>query len=233
MSCRSVGVTLSEDIFGQIKNDKGQNVPVKRFTWTNANKVKIQLITYGGYITSIEVPDRNGKLEDVVIGFNDLAGYLKPENSYFGATVGRVGNRIKKGQMTVENVKYTLATNNGSNHLHGGIKGFDKVNWESRVDGTKVTLSYLSKDMEEGYPGDLLVNVEFELTRENELLINYWASTTKTSPVNLTNHSYFNLAGHNKGSSELYNHVISINADRITEVDDESIPTGKFCFVYR
>lgn len=191
--------------------------------------MKVQLLNYGGYISAIEVPDKKGNIEDIVVGFTNFNDYLKPENAYFGCTVGRVANRIKKGEMTVEGIKYKLVTNDGSNHLHGGKRGFDKVMWESYIAGNKVILSYLSPDMEEGYPGDLLVNVTFELTSNNELIIDYKATTTKATPVNLTNHSYFNLGGCDSGSKELYNHIFTINADKITEADGECIPTGIEC----
>ncbi|CAH1984835.1 unnamed protein product [Acanthoscelides obtectus] len=130
MACAKLStVNLSIDNFGSWKNDKGEEVPVKRFTWTNQNNVSVQLISYGGYITSIKVPDKNGKVEDVVIGFDNLDGYLRPENTYYGATVGRVANRIAKGKMRVEGKQYSLAVNNGPNHLHGGIRGFDKATY--------------------------------------------------------------------------------------------------------
>lgn len=184
------------------------------------------MLTYGGYISAIEVPDKKGNVEDIVVGFKNFNDYLKPENAYFGATIGRVANRIRNGEMTVEGIKYKLPTNDGSNHLHGGTRGFDKVLWESHVQGNKVVLSYLSQDAEEGYPGDVLVNVTFELTAGNELLTEYKATTTKPCPVNLTNHSYFNLGGSDSGAKELYKHVVTINADKITEVDGGSMPTG-------
>lgn len=223
----SSAVHLEIDDFGKTTDSAGQTVTIKRFTWTNSNNVSVQLITYGGYITSIKVPDNKGNVEDIVLGFDTLEGYISPSNSYFGATVGRCANRIKRGKMTIEGVTYQLATNDGLNHLHGGIKGFDKVIWEYYVTDNKVVLSYHSKDLEEGYPGDVVANVTFELTSNDELLIDYKATTTKPTVVNLTNHSYFNLAGHDKGAKEIYKHVVSINADKITEVDSESIPTGK------
>ncbi|KAJ8936760.1 hypothetical protein NQ318_023197 [Aromia moschata] len=222
---RKVQVLLSEDNFGQI-TDKGQTKTIKRFTWTNTNNVSVQLITYGGYITSIKVPDRKGKIEDVVIGFNDLEGYLSPNNRFFGATVGRVANRIGGAMMTIEGVTYNVSANNGPNQLHGGFKGFDKVVWDHYVKGRKVILSYHSADLEEGHPGDVLVQVTFELTEKNELLIDYSATTTKPTCVNLTNHSYFNLAGNGKGAAGLYEHLVTINADSFTEAV-AGIPTGK------
>nr|CAI5827835.1 unnamed protein product [Callosobruchus analis] len=184
MACNKLSsVNLTVDNFGSVKNEKGETVPVKRFTWTNQNNVSVQLITYGGYITSIKVPDKNGKVEDVVIGFDNLEEYLKPENAYYGATVGRVANRIAKGKMKVQGKEYSLAVNNGPNHLHGGIRGFDKVVWEHHFKCNKVVLSYHSTDGEEGYPGDLLVNITFELTAGNEFCINYKAVCTKATPA--------------------------------------------------
>lgn len=189
--------------------------------------MKVQLINYGGCITAIELPNNRGNVQDIAVGFKNFNDYLKPENAYFGATIGRVANRIKNGEMTVDCTKYKLAQNNGAHHLHGGIKGFDKVLWESYVQGDKVVLSYFSPDLEEGYPGDLMVNVTFQLTVDNEFVMDYKATTTKPTPVNLTNHSYFNLGGSDSGSKELYNHVVTINADKITESDQECIPTGE------
>nr|QJA18290.1 aldose-1-epimerase [Monochamus alternatus] len=231
MTCASKksvrGILLELDDFGQTTDSSGNTVTIKRFTWTNSNKVSVQLITYGGYITSVKIPDSQGNVEDVVIGFDTLEGYLSTNNTYFGATIGRCANRIKRGLMTIEGVSYQLATNDGLNHLHGGIKGFDKVIWDYYVAGTKVVLSYHGADLEEGYPGDVVVNVTFELTGNNELVIDYKATTNKPTCVNLTNHSYFNLAGHDKGATELYKHVVSINADKITEVESDGIPTGE------
>lgn len=152
---------------------------------------------------------------------------MNPLNPYFGATVGRVANRVGYARITIDNVTYNVSANLGKHQLHGGFKGFDKVNWNYYVCGTRVVLSYLSRDGEEGYPGDVLVNVSFELTNDNEFLVDFKATSSKPTFVNLTNHSYFNLAGHNKGAEEMYKHVISINADYTTDVDDNSIPSGK------
>lgn len=223
--CGKSSVAIAEDVFGYLKKD-GESKPVKRFTFKNSNNVSVQVITYGGYITSIKVPDVKGNVEDIVFGFETFEEYLQADNRYFGATIGRVANRIAKGKMEVEGIKYTLATNNGENHLHGGVNGFDKVIWESYVKNNILTLSYHAGDMEEGYPGDVIVNVSFRLTSENEFIIKYEATTTKTTPINMTNHSYFNLAGNGKGSAELYKHLVMINADKITEVSS-GIPTGK------
>ncbi|XP_030747798.1 aldose 1-epimerase-like [Sitophilus oryzae] len=219
-------VKLEVDNFEVLQSKSEEKSQVKRFTWTNSNKVAVQLINYGGIITSIKVPDRSGKVEDIVTGYDSVEEYQKPNNRYFGATIGRVANRIAKGKFTVENVEYKLATNNGANHLHGGIQGFDKVLWNYYVNGNKVVLTHHSADLEEGYPGDLTVTITFELTANSEFLIDYKAVTSKATPVNLTNHSYFNLGGHGSGAQELYKHEFTINADRYTEVNKEGIPTG-------
>ncbi|XP_056645717.1 galactose mutarotase-like [Diorhabda sublineata] len=218
-------VILTEDTFGKITDGKGKNRTVRRFTWQNKSKFSVQVIDYGGYITSIKVPDKDGNIKDITIGFDTVEKYLQPYNRYFGATIGRVANRIGKAKMIVEGVTYNLANNNGPHHLHGGKIGFDKVFWEACIQGTRLILSYHSADMEENYPGDLIANVIFELTKDNEFRIDYKAVTTKPCPVNFTNHSYFNLAGNGAGAQELYKHNVCINADKITEVDG-GIPTG-------
>lgn len=222
-------VELTEDTFGQLKDDKGHFNTIKRFTWKNSNKVSVSVITYGAYITSVRMPDKKGKIEDIVYGFDNIEEYIQPLNRYFGATVGRVANVTAKGKMIVEGVEYKLPKNSGEHHLHGGVKGFDKVFWQPYVNGTKLTLSYHAADMEEGYPGDLVVNVTFELNEKNEFKIDYKANTTKPTPINITNHSYFNLAGSGKGATELYKHVVMINAEKITETEGV-VPTGNYKF---
>ena len=175
----------------------GDGTPVEVYTLTNANGVEVKAITYGCIITSIRTPDRTGKVADIVLGFDSLDGYLK-DSPYFGAVVGRYGNRIAKGQFTLDGKTYTLATNNGPNHLHGGNKGFDKVVWKasekSSADGVGVVFTRVSPDGEEGYPGNLQATVTYTLTDRNELVVDYHAGTDKATPVNLTQHSYFNLA---------------------------------------
>jgi aldose 1-epimerase len=220
-------VKFTEDQFDLYTyKNTGKTVSIRLFTWTNENKVSVQVITYGATITSMKIPDKNGVVKDIVAGFNNLAGY-QGFNPYFGATVGRAANRIGSGQFKCLNEIIQVSKNRGKNHLHGGLVGFDKVVWEHFVDGNKLILSYHSADLEEGYPGDLVVHTIFELTDSNEFLVEFKATTTKPTYVNLTNHSYFNLAGHNAGAAELYKHVVCINADQITDVDEDSIPTGK------
>ena len=183
------------------KDQAGQEVQL--YTLTNAHGLKATITNYGGIVTSLQVPDKQGKLGNIVLGFDNMSGYQSPEflkaGPYFGALIGRYGNRIKGGKFTVDSKEYTLAKNNGPNSLHGGLKGFDKVIWQaepgSSADGQNLKLTYLSKDGEEGYPGNLNVTVVYTLTSNDELKIDYTATTNKATPVNLTNHSYFNLAG--------------------------------------
>ena len=198
--------------------------PVELFTLRNANGIEIKATNYGGIITSIVTPDRSGHPGDIVLGFDTLDAYLK-DPPYFGAVVGRYGNRIEKGRFTLDGKTYTLAVNNGPNHLHGGLKGFDKVVWSAAPLAGKigVVFSRRSPDGEEGYPGNLDVRITYELTERNELVIDYHATTDKATPVNLTQHSYFNLAG----AGDILGHQLMIEAERYTPVDSTLIPTGE------
>ncbi len=203
------------------------NKPVHLFTLTNKNGVQVKISDYGGTITSFIAPDKNGKNSSIVIGFDSLSNYTAGV-PYFGATVGRYGNRIAKGKFTLDGKTYTLATNNGQNHLHGGKKGFDKQVWtvSDTVSGKpQLMLTYLSKDGEEGYPGNLTSHVLFSLTDDDRLRIEYSATTDKATPLNLTNHTYFNLTG--DVSNTVLNHSVMIDADRYTPVDSTLIPTGQ------
>jgi aldose 1-epimerase len=210
--------------FGQLPD--GQ--PVDLYILTNASGMKARVMTYGATLVSLEVPDRDGTFADITLGFDSLEGYLSA-SPYFGSTVGRYANRIAKGKFTLDGVVYTLAQNNGENHLHGGIQGFDKVIWDAepvRTEGARgVKFVYLSKDGEEGYPGNLNCTVTYLLTDNDELRISYEAETDKRTPVNLTHHSYFNLAG--QGNGDILNHVLMLNADKFTPVDEGLIPTGE------
>lgn len=201
---------------------------VELYTLTNRNGMEASITTYGAIVVSLTAPDRDGKYADVVLGFDRLEGYLAG-HPYFGAIVGRYGNRIAKGKFTLDEKEYTLAVNNGENHLHGGIKGFDKAVWQARASikktGVELALTYTSADGEEGYPGNLAVKAVYTLTNDNELKIEYSATTDKPTPVNLTNHSYFNLAG--QGSGDILGHELMIAADRFTPVDQGLIPTGE------
>jgi aldose 1-epimerase len=205
---------------------------VDLYTLTNANGMKAKIMTYGGIITELHVPDRGGKFGDVVLGFDNLEGYLA-EHPYFGAIVGRYANRIAKAKFTLDGKEYTLATNNGPNSLHGGLKGFDKKVWKAEPrenpDEVALNLTYRSADMEEGYPGNLSVSVTYTLTNKNELRIDYRAATDKPTILNLSNHSYFNLAG--PASGNVLNHELLLAADEYTPVDDALIPTGEIASV--
>ena len=200
--------------------------PVELYTLTNINGIEARIMTYGGTVVSLRVPDRHGKLGDIVLGYETLEGYLK-NNPYFGSIIGRYGNRIGKGTFSLNQKQFSLAKNNGENTLHGGIKGFDKVVWKATKlntrNGPGLSLTYLSKDGEEGFPGNLSVTVIYTLTNNNELKIDYSAATDKTTVVNLTHHTYFNLAG----DGDILKHELMINAGRFTPVDSGLIPTGE------
>jgi aldose 1-epimerase len=212
------------------KTEDGQ--PITLYVLTNGKGMTAKVMTYGAILTELDVPDRDGKPADVVLGFDDLKGYLKG-HPFFGATVGRVANRIAKGRFTLDGKDYRLAVNNGPNALHGGLKGFDKQVWEAAVVGQRmgvrdrvgVRFRYDSKDGEEGYPGNLSVRVTYTLSGDNSLQIDYEATTDKPTPVNLSNHSYFNLAG--QGSGTILDQEIQLAADRYTPVDETLIPTGE------
>ena len=197
---------------------------VQLYTLSNSHGMTAKIMTYGAILTSLTAPDKTGKFADVVLGFDTLEGYLSG-SPYFGATVGRVANRIAKGNYTVDGKEYAAAVNNGPNSLHGGLKGFDKVIWnaEPQTGKAAVKFTYTSPDGEEGYPGTLTVAVTYTLTDDNAIQIDYAATTDKATPVNLTNHSYFNLAG----GGEVLNHKIMINANKYTPTDDTLIPTGE------
>ena len=216
--------SLKKTSFG--KTPEGRQVDL--YTFTNKNGVEVAITNFGGIIVSIKVPDRNGKVADVVLGYDSLDGYVN-DKSYFGALVGRYGNRIAHGQFTLDGVTYKLAKNNGENSLHGGTKGFNKAVWDAKEvaskDGPSLQLNYLSKDGEEGYPGNLKVQVVYTLTDANQLRIDYSATTDKKTVLNMTNHSYFNLAG--QGTGDILGHELMIQADRFTPVDAGLIPAGE------
>ena len=209
--------------FGQ--TEAGQ--PIELYTLKNASGMEAGVINLGGIVVSLKVPGRGGQIADVVLGFDKLADYEKP-NPYFGAIVGRYGNRIAKGRFTLNGVEYKLAVNDGENSLHGGIHGFNHAVWQAReVPGADpaVELTYVSKDLEEGYPGNLTVKVTYTLTAANELRIDYSATTDKDTVANVTNHSYFNLAG--QGQGDILGDVLTIYASKFTPVDAGLIPTGE------
>jgi aldose 1-epimerase len=200
------------------------------FTLKNANGLVAQITNYGGKVINLWTPDKNGDFADIVIGYETSAEYLNTTEIYYGTLIGRYGNRIANGQFTLNDSVYTLAKNNGENHLHGGIKGFNNVVWDAKkLDDQTLELTYLSVDGEEGYPGNLNVKVVYKLTDENELKVEYWATTDKPTPINLTQHSFFNLKG--AGNGDVNDHVMQIMADAFTPVDSTLIPTGEIATV--
>ncbi len=216
--------------FGQTA--EGQEVML--YTLTNSKGLRARITNFGATLVSLHVPDRNGSLDDVVLGFDDLQGYVA-QSTYIGVTAGRYANRIGQGKFTLDGVEYTLAVNNGPNHLHGGLKGFDKVVWNTQEavaaeDEAWVKMTYLSPDGEEGYPGNLTCTVTYTLTNTDELRLSYEGSTDKKTVINLTNHSYWNLAGH--ASGDILGHELMLDADRFTVIDAGQIPTGVIASVH-
>ncbi|MEI8059384.1 MAG: aldose epimerase family protein [Ferruginibacter sp.] len=213
---------ISEKPFGTFNNQA-----VTEYTVTNANGMQVSIINYGGTVTKIITKDKAGDFGDVILGFDSIEGYTQKGNPFFGALIGRYGNRIAKGHFNLDGNEYTLAQNNNGQSLHGGLKGFDKVMWkaEKQAGDSSLKLSYVSKDGEEGYPGNLSVEVIYTLTADNGLKIEYAASTDKATPVNLTNHTYFNLSAGK--DSTILDQVLLLKADKFTEVDSVLIPTGK------
>jgi aldose 1-epimerase len=216
--------SMKKQPFG--KTADGQAVDL--FTLTNAKGMEVSITNFGGIVVTLKVPDRNGKLDDVVLGYDQLDGYLT-NKAFFGALIGRYGNRVAHGQFQLDGKTYNLPKNDGDNTLHGGRTGFNKRLWTAKevsgAKGTALELTYLSKDGEEGFPGNLSVKVVYTLAEDNELRIDYSATTDKDTVVNLTNHSYFNLAGQGKG--DILGHELTIHADRFTPVDQTLIPTGE------
>jgi aldose 1-epimerase len=219
-----VAKSIKKTVFGKTSGGK----EIQLFVLTNKNGLEAAVTNFGGDLVSLKVPDRQGKLGDIVLGYDSLDGYLS-DKSFFGGTIGRYGNRIAQGKFTLDGATYTLARNNGENHLHGGIIGFNKVVWQAKEvpskEGPTLQLIYLSKDGEEGYPGNLSVQVTYTLTDGNALKIDYMAKTDKDTVINLTNHSYFNLAG--SGAGDILEHQLMIQADQFTPVDAGLIPTGE------
>lgn len=215
---------VETDTFGKLPDGR----EVTRFRMTNAQGVSVALIDYGGIITEVNVPDRDGKLANINLGFDSLEGYLGAD-PYFGGIVGRFAGRIAKSQFTLDGKTYDLAKNNAENHLHGGTVGFNDRLWEAKSasdqDSARVELRYVSPDGEENYPGELTSQVTYTLNNDNELKVEYEATTTKPTPINLTNHAYWNLAG--EGSGTILDHVATLHCDRYLPVDDGLIPIGK------
>lgn len=219
-----------KDVFGVFRDPgSGEEVTVDRYTLASASGVEVQVISYGACVSGVLVPDKTGRKEHVTLGFDDMKGYT--EYRYQGSSVGRRTNRIGKGKLVVEGRQYSLTINNNGNHLHGGTRGWDTYVWESHVDGDSVVFSRLSPDGEEGYPGAVLAQVRYSLDGEGGLRIDFEAATTKATPINMTNHCFFNLAGHDAGQKGILEHVVRANADRYTPVGPDLIPTGELTLV--
>jgi len=223
-------VTIVEDTFGVTNQPiTGAEETVKRFTFSNDNGLSVQVITLGATVTTISAPDKHGNIEDVVLGFDDVKGIQSDRNPYFGTTVGRVCNRINSGRFVINGKTYQVDKNwKNKHHLHGGNIGFNKFNWAAYREGNKILMTHVNPDNLGGYPGAVIAIVSFELTGDNDFNVLFTATSSAPTPINLTNHSYFNLAGHDKGHKEIYDHVITLNADKLTETDMDSIPTGKY-----
>lgn len=205
---------------------KVDNKDVQMYILTNSKGTEATIINYGAKIVSLSVADKNGKLTDIVLGHNNLDEYLSSEEPFFGAVCGRTGNRIAKGKFTLDGVDYQLAINNGPNNLHGGLKGFNAVVWDvKQIDNQTLELTYLSKDGEEGFPGNLSVKIVYKLTDENVFEIDYEATTDRATIINLTNHSYFNLSG--EGDPSVNDHMLVMHASTYLPTDDTAIPYGK------
>ena len=217
---------LDPTAFDQTLDGKKVNL----YSLKNNSGMLTEITNYGGRVVSLWVPDKDGNYADIVLGYETLDEYLNGPENYFGCLVGRYGNRIGNGSFQIDGQTYSLATNDGENHLHGGIKGYNQVVWDAQqTDGQTLELTYVSPDREEGYPGEVTIKVIYQLTVDNELKVEYWATTDKTTHVNLTHHSYFNL--HGAGVGDINDHLMQILADRYTPVDEGLIPTGELASV--
>lgn len=221
----NTNLMTGKSFYGMIGNDS-----VFQYTLNNKNGMVVRILNYGGTVTDIITPDKNGKMGNVILGYDSLSGYTQTGNPYFGCLVGRYANRIANAKFSLDGKEYTLAANNNGNTLHGGLKGFDKVVWNVKLftDST-LLLSYLSKDGEEGYPGKLSADVMYSVGADNSLKLDYAAVTNKATPVNLTNHCYFNLSAGD--DSTILDHELMLKADKYTPVNDKLIPTGKIDMV--
>jgi len=227
-SVKKAGTMIEKAIYGKLPDGR----EVFQYTLKNAAGVEVRIINYGAIVTALKVPDRNGRLADIVLGYDSLAGYLG-DNAYLGAIVGRYGNRIDQGKFKIDGQEYQVTVNDGENHLHGGKIGFNKVLWDAKVESSTpdpaLALTYVSLDGEEGYPGTVTLTVTYTLTNENELRIDYEGTTDKPTILNPTHHSYFNLTG--DPTETILNHELTIDADKITPVDAGLIPTGELADV--
>ena len=225
-SCAQEEKTMPKSIPADNFNTEIDGKPVSLYSLKNSNGLLVQITNYGGKVVNLWTPDKNGNFGDIVLGFDNIKSYETTSEKYFGSLIGRYGNRIGNGTFTIGDETYQLAKNNGENALHGGIKGYNNVVWDAtQPDDQTLVLTYLSPDGEEGYPGNLNVKVQYQLTDNNELKIEYWATTDKATPVNLTHHSFFNLKGAGQGT--VNDHIVQINADKYTPVDAGLIPTGE------
>ncbi|XP_045617835.2 galactose mutarotase isoform X1 [Procambarus clarkii] len=221
---------IIEDVFDEFCDpDSGKKIPVKQYLLRGLSGVAVQVISYGAGVSAILVPDKSGKKDHVTLGFDNLQGYQ--QFGYQGSSIGRHANRICKGKFAIDGKCYQLSINNNENHLHGGKRGWDKHIWESCVVDDSVVFSRLSPDGEEGYPGNVLAQVKYTLDDEGGLRIDFEAMTTQATPINMTNHCFFNLAGHAAGQNGLFEHVVKINADHFTPVAEDLIPTGELATV--
>ena len=220
---QSTKASIRMQPYGAYNNNK-----IIQYALTNANGMVVKILNYGGTVTNIITPDKSGKPGDVVLGFDSLAGYLQKGNPYMGCLVGRYANRIANARFVLDGKKYTLFANNNGNSLHGGLKGFDKVVWTTKSinNDSSITFAYTSKDGEEGYPGEMEIEVTYTLGSSNELKIVYTATSSKPTPVNLTNHTYFNLSA--GADSTILDHELMLKAEQVTAVNDKLIPTGEF-----
>ncbi|KAJ8966204.1 hypothetical protein NQ314_003684 [Rhamnusium bicolor] len=222
----SDNLQLIEDVFGLYYDESGKCHSIKRFTWKNRNKIEVQVINYGARIISMKLPDRKGEIEDIVLGFDDLAGYLHYKKNYFGATIGRVSNAVKNSTFVIDDKQYWLMPNQFPHHVNGGKAGLDQAVWTTYVDDKKVIMSHISPHSSEGYPGDLFVRVSFELSARNEFNIEMDAQCTQPTIVNLSNLTYFNLAGHYQGPDHLYKHILTLNCNCFTP-QIYNLPSGE------
>lgn len=216
---------INSKVFGEIKvGDHSE--PIYVYCLKN-DRISVEVLTYGATISAIRIPDRHGNISDIVLGFSDLQGYLGENNPYFGATVGRVCNRIENARFKIKDKLYNISANRPPLTLHGGFHGLDKKIWNAKVEGEKLVMTCISYHLEEGFPGNIEAKVIFELTDDNELKMELRAKTSEATPINFTNHSYFNLAGHETGAMDVMDHEVMLSADYYTEVNNDSIPTGE------
>ncbi|CAH1782995.1 unnamed protein product [Owenia fusiformis] len=224
----STEVTLSNNgPYGTMSDGR----QVDSFTFKNKNGMEVTVLTLGGTIAQLLVPDNKGQFDDVTLGFDNLEGYAGPTNRFFGCIAGRYANRIGGGTFSIDGVTYNTPKNNGENTLHGGKEGFNKKVWDAKTDNNRLILSYVSADGEEGFPGQVTTHMTYQLTNDNEIIISYECTTTKPTPINLTNHSYFNLAIKDKVVPPIYDHKVCINAERYTPVNEALITTGELSLV--